>query len=127
MKIELVGRVCNGQGEGKQFLALPWVKAQINHKLGFKPYPGTLNLRLLPDAARQRKILIENNKLEICPSAGYCEGLLFGAWIANLKLGVIIPQVENYADDVLEVVSPLNLREKLRLSNGDQVTVNVDT
>lgn len=127
MKIELVGRVFNGKGEGRQFLELSWVSTQVEQKLGFKPYPGTLNLRLSRDAATRRKLLIENKKLEICPSSGYCEGLLFKAWIADLECGVIIPQVENYADDVLEVVSPLKLREKLQLRNGDQVAVKVYT
>ena len=126
MKIELVGRVFTGKGEGTEFLKLPWVGVQINQKLGFKPYPGTLNLRLSQDGVRLKKTIAGNKKLEICPPSEYCEGLLFKAYIADLECGVIIPKVENYPDDVLEVISWVNLREKLQLRDGCQVAVIVD-
>jgi len=126
LKIELVGRVFTGKGEGTEFLKLPWVGVQINQKLGFKPYPGTLNLRLSQDGMRLKKTIAGNKKLEICPPSEYCEGLLFKAYIADLECGVIIPKVENYPDDVLEVISWVNLREKLQLRDGCQVAVIVD-
>ena len=102
------------------------MSAQINQKLGFKPYPGTLNLRLSQEGIRLRKPIAGNKKLEICPISGYCEGLLFKAYIADLECGVIIPNVENYPDDVLEVISWVNLRERLQLRDGCQITVTVD-
>ncbi len=125
MKVELVGMVFAGKGEGTKFLELPWVSAQIRQKMGFEPYPGTLNLRLSQYSVKLRRFLVENKTLEICPAVGYCGGLLFKARMADLECGVVIPQVKNYADDILEVISPLNLRKKLGLCNGDQVTVIV--
>jgi len=126
LKIELVGRVFAGRGEGTEFLKLPWVGAQTEQKLGFKPYPGTLNLKLSQDSAKLRKLIAGNKRLKIYPSSGYCEGLLFKACIADLECGVVIPQVENYPNDVIEVISWLNLREKLQLRDGSQVTITVD-
>ena len=122
-RIELIGRVFAGKGEGKKFIELPWVGVQINKKLGFKPYPGTLNLRLSRDSSKLTELINKNKILKIYPPAGYCEGLLFKATIGELDIGVIVPQVDNYPSDVLEVVSPLHLREELKLHNGNLVTV----
>ena len=45
-KMKLNGAIFSGGGNGKKFLELPWVKQQIREKLGFTPYPGTLNVKL---------------------------------------------------------------------------------
>ncbi|HEX7593320.1 MAG TPA: DUF120 domain-containing protein [Anaerolineae bacterium] len=40
------GIVCAGQGQGRSFTRLDWVRRQFRDKLGFDPYPGTLNLQI---------------------------------------------------------------------------------
>jgi CTP-dependent riboflavin kinase len=46
-EIVLKGTVFSGRGKGRHFVDLPWARKQFQEKLGFNPYPGTLNLRLL--------------------------------------------------------------------------------
>ena len=125
MKIELAGIVFTGQGEGKKYVALSWVKQQIKEKLGFNPYPGTLNLRLDEENVKCRVLLEKEAKLRLCYSEGYCTGLLFKASFDGVACGVVIPQVESYPENVLEVVASVNLTQKLRLRDGDLVTVAV--
>ena len=45
-KIVFEGTVFSGEGRGKKFVELPWFKRQVEEKLGFSPYLGTLNIRL---------------------------------------------------------------------------------
>lgn len=125
MKIELLGRVFTGRCEGRKYVKLSWVKQQIMEKLGFDPYPGTLNLRLDEKNIKRRGLLEKDAKLRLCHSEGYCTGLLFKASIDSVACGVVIPQVENYPDDVLEVVASVNLRQKLGLQDRDSVEVKV--
>ena len=125
MKIELAGRVFTGQGEGKKYIALLWVKQQIKEKLGFNPYPGTLNLRLDEENVKCRVLLEKEAKLRLCHSEGYCTGLLFKASLDGVTVGVVIPQVENYPENVLEVVASVNLKQEFWLRDGDLVTVTV--
>ncbi len=40
------GKVFSGLGEGKYYVSLQGYKKQFEEKLGFTPYPGTLNLRI---------------------------------------------------------------------------------
>ncbi len=120
------GTVLSGRGEGRKFIDLSWVKAQIKEKLGFTPYSGTLNIRLTKETVGNKKLLKNTTHLEICPENGYCTGELFQALIGSFECAIIIPQMPSYPHDVLEVISPFCLRERLKLVDGDEVTIVVD-
>jgi riboflavin kinase, archaea type len=119
------GTVITGEGNGKKYLALPWVKQQVEEKAGFTSFLGTLNLKLTAASIEGRKLLNKTKAATICPAEGYCLGLLFKASIAGLNCAVIIPQIKNYPENVLEVVAPVNLRNKLKVKDGDAVTISV--
>ena len=125
-KIEFSGRVFSGGGDGKKFIELPWVKRQITEKLGFIPYPGTVNLKLTEKGAKQRKLLEKAPAAKVCPAEGYCNGLLFKAFIGILQCAIVIPQVAGYPKDLLEIIASVNLRETLRLEDCCKVTVTVN-
>ena len=124
-EIAFKGTVFSGTGEGRKFIALPWVKRQIEEKLGFTPYPGTLNIRLTREGVLQKDKLEKAEKFEIKPAEGYCSGTLFKARIDGLICGVVSPKVPSYPKDELEVIAPLNLRERLKLADGCAVCVGV--
>jgi riboflavin kinase, archaea type len=117
------GTVYSGKGVGKTFVALSWVTAQIESKLGFSPYQGTLNLRLTEEGKNKRKFLAPEKGITITPQASYLPGVAFRASIDGFECAVILPLVPNYPADVLEIISPLYLRGKLGLGDGKKVTV----
>jgi riboflavin kinase len=119
------GTVFSGKGEGKRFVELPWVKQQIDEKLHFTPFAGTLNLRLSKSFAEKRKTLDSKGGFTVAPEAGYCAGILFRAYVEGLECAVVLPKVPSYPDDVLEIIAPLYLRGKLGLIDGSAVTVIV--
>ena len=122
----LKGSVFSGKGEGRKFIDLPWVKGQIKEKLGFVPYSGTLNIRLSEEGVKQKKCLKRPLKLEIYPEKGFCKGMLIKSSIDGLECAIIIPQVSSYPSDVLEVIAPWYLRERLKIADGNEVSVIVD-
>ena len=120
------GEVFSGTGNGKKFIDLPWVKQQIEDKLGFSPYSGTLNIRLTKEGLK-KKILLENvEEIEIKPELGFCPGKLFRAYITYLECAIVIPKVPAYPSDVLEVIAPVYLRKELKLVDDSLVTVTVN-
>ena len=125
-KIKLSGKVFSGRGEGEKFLELPWVKLQVKEKLGFVPYYGTLNVRLSEESAERRKLLEKATSMKVCPAEGYCSGKIFKAFVGVLECAIVIPEVAGYPRDVLEIIAPANLREKLQLADGDKITVTVN-
>jgi len=124
-QITFVGSVFSGNGEGRRFVGLPWVTRQIEEKLGFTPYAGTLNIRLKKENIRHRKLLEKTHKLEIYPEKGYCTGTLIKAHIKDLDCGIVLPQVHSYPQDVLEIVAAWNLRTLFGLEDGSEVCVDV--
>jgi CTP-dependent riboflavin kinase len=121
----LKGKVYTGKGEGKKFVTLPWVEHQIKEKLGFVPFAGTLNIRLNREGLANKKMLTESSRIEITPEKGYCKGVLIKAKITGLDCAVIIPLVEGYPPDVVEVISPVFLRQRLNLADGCETAVMV--
>ena len=125
-RIKLSGKVLSGGGEGKRFLDLPWVKRQVEKKLGFIPYSGTLNLRLSEESVKRRKLLEKAHSVKVCPAEGYCNGVLIKAFIGTLECAIVVPEIAGYPKDVLEIIASVNLRDKLQLEDGDEITVTVN-
>jgi riboflavin kinase len=124
-KIILKGRVFSGEGIGSLFVNLGWAKKQFQEKLGFKPYPGTLNLQL--SSGTDVKMLRNTMKgIKIRAPEGFHEGRCFKALIMGKYLGaVVVPDVPGYPRDLLEILAPVNLRDELELKDGANIEVNV--
>ena len=122
--IMLKGTVFSGTGKGKHFVDLPWARRQFQEKLGFNPYPGTLNLQL-----SKKSDLIELKKADgitINPEKGYQKGKCLRALVMGKVWGaVVIPDLPEYPPNLLEVIAPVNMREKLGLQDGMELEVAV--
>ena len=123
--IVFVGRVFSGKGEGKEFITLPWVERQIQEKLGFTPYPGTLNIHLKSKSIKAKKQLEGVESFSVCPEKGYCTGRLMKATIEGAECALILPQVPSYPKNVLEIIAKECLREKLKIKDDSEVTVTL--
>jgi riboflavin kinase len=124
-KLCLRGKVFSGKGEGGKFIQLPWVREQIAKKIGFIPYSGTLNIKLEENSAKPK--LLKNAKaVEISPITGFCKGKCFKAYLMDdVECAIVIPEIAGYPEDVLEIIAPINLREKFSLKNGDTVEIKI--
>jgi riboflavin kinase len=119
------GTVASGKGDGSHFTELDWAKKQFVEKIGFEPFPGTLNV-LLKDVTN-RDILEVNKERTVAiepPDNSYCKGIALRTTISSTVIGaIIVPEVPGYNLDLLEIVAPMNLRGRLHLKNGDAITI----
>jgi riboflavin kinase len=125
----LYGRVTAGTGEAAGFMALPWVRDSVRHALGFDPYPGTLNVRLLDvDTLLRWGEIRKRATLRLAPPApDQCGGLLVPIVVApDVGAAVIVPDITRYAGDVLEVVAAVHLRSHLRLRDGSVLALRYE-
>ena len=123
------GTVQSGLGEGAYYMSLRPYTDQFQGLLGFTPFPGTLNIRLLPGASRQRKRLSSADWKVV---QGFeSEGRTFGdvrclpCYNRDVPCGIIIPGRTHYPEELIEVVSPEGLRKRFSLKDGDEVTIEV--
>jgi len=120
-----LGTVFSGSGQGKRFVELPWVNRQLIEKTGFKPFAGTLNVRLDEEDAKQLVTLGKLEGIEIKPQSGYYPGILYKATLNGTLCYIVIPKVPSYPENILEIIAEANLRKKFGYKDGEKVTVEV--
>lgn len=123
----LRGRVERGKGEARRFTQLDWVREQISERIGFDLFAGTLNVRLVEarDLADWQRVR-QSPGVALEPSPGYCAARCYPAWAeGSVPCAIVLPQVPGYPADIVELVSPLSLREVLDLADDDPVSVAV--
>ena len=123
---KLTGVVFSDLGRAASFMALGWVQASLSDKLGFPPYPGTLNLRLETESMKAAwREVRRSSGIEIkAPDAASCQARCFLVEIEGKHQGaVILPEVEGYPADKIEVVAPVRLKDELKLADGKPVTL----
>lgn len=125
------GEVFEGFGEGAYYMSRRGYYTQFIEKLGFHPYPGTLNLKLIHphDLEIRKQIeLLPGMKIEGFDEDDRAFGSVrcFKAVInEEINGAVILISRTHYSLSTLEVISPVNIRKKLDLKNGDYLTVRI--
>jgi riboflavin kinase len=131
--ITLEGVVFTGLGEGAYYISKERYRKQFMEKLGFEPYPGTLNLKLTTDYDVKTR-----SELEAYPAVeveGFRnEDRTFGSVkcypviIENKVKGALILALRSHYDtSVIEIIAPVFLRKQLKLKDGHKVKVEVLT
>ena len=126
--LRIHGVVTTGLGEGEFYMRRKGYQEQFQRKLWFKPYEGTLNLKITGKERTTLEILRRMDGIEI---GGFeSEGRTFGpvktflATIGDVECAVVMP-LRSHHTDVLEVISKHHLRSKLGLRDGDIVELVV--
>jgi riboflavin kinase len=130
-RLVIKGTVASGMDEGRYYVGKKQYLKRIEKKLGFRPYPGTLNLRL--NAAEDGRCNERLHAMKGVEIASFREddrsfgGIkCFRCEVGGLESAVIIPERSHYGTETLDVISPHNLRKKLGLSEGEYVKVVID-
>lgn len=123
----LSGKVITGLGEGQYYISLEGYRTQFREKLGFDPYPGTLNIKLDPESIELRKRISANTRIVgfTDQNRTFGSGSCFNVRISDIKGAVITPERTHYPEDIIEVIAPLNLRDYLNIKDGSVVHVEV--
>ncbi len=126
--LEIHGNVISGLGEGRYYISRKSYIIQFQEKLGFIPYLGTLNIRIDPE--NEGKLRRLRNSTGIHIEGFVTDDRTFGAVkafsgsIGGLECAAILPERSVYSD-VLEIISPFYLREKLKLTDGSRINLAV--
>ena len=97
-------------------------------KLGFKPYPGTLNLAIADsDADLLESLQGLDTMALIPPDPKFCSARTLPVKIKGIQGAIIIPakDVQIHAKNRLEVIAPVCLKEVLGLDDGDFVKITI--
>lgn len=141
------GKIVTGMGEGAYYMSLDGYKKQFQHKLGYKPFPGTLNVKIEDKSyMNSRKDLINYPSIFIdgfknsdrtfgwvrCYPATISqdskfrqEGIDSQSPDYCSEVHVLLLERTHHNNNLLEVIGPLNLKESCNLKNGDSVVIKI--
>ena len=128
-KLRVDGTVTSGLGEGRYYLSQPGYVLQFAERLGYTPYPGTLNLRVNGPALRNLAVVSSWTGTRI--DGFQASGRTFGgancypARINGRACHLIRPDRSHYKD-VIEFIAAEHLRTALRVDDADRVRVELE-
>ena len=128
-RLRFSGQVTSGLGEGRYYLSQPGYIVQFQERLGYTPYPGTLNIRVDPKELLRIDGLRdwEGIRIDGFQASGRTFGgaSCYGGRINGRPCHLIRPDRSHY-QDVVELIAPESLRESLSVHDGDTVSVEVE-
>lgn len=130
--IERTGDVTIGMQRAKEFLTLEGYESQFIEQLGYRPYPGTLNIEFEDgwrDLLQDRDpIGIEEwtdgnqtyGAVDCYPATASSQDR------APIAVHVVVPRRTDHDDSTIELLAPRNLRDTLDVTDGDRVTIRLE-
>lgn len=133
--IDFEGHIITGMGEGAYYMSLNGYKKQFKEKLGYEPYPGTLNIKLnsmLFIEAKKEMLRYPSINIE-----GFSDQSRTYGWVKcypsyindsmNINSSILILERTHYDDSILEIIAPFSIKEQFSLKNGDYIKLKVNT
>jgi CTP-dependent riboflavin kinase len=127
-RVKIRGKIVEGLREAGNFTPIPWVKRQFISKLSIDPYPGTLNLEIVdPESLQTFNALKAMKGIEITPEdPSFCSAQCYPVLInGQIKGAVVLPMVEGYPENKMELIAPQNIKEALSMKAGDYLEVEI--
>ncbi|MGI0132458.1 MAG: DUF120 domain-containing protein [Thermoplasmata archaeon] len=128
-RLSFTGHVVSGLGEGRYYLSQPGYVVQFNERLGYTPYPGTLNVRVeASDLLRVGGMKHWNGiRIDGFTASGRTFGgaMCYAGRLSGRPAHLIVPDRTHY-QDVVEFVAAECLRDAMGLKDEDSVSVEVE-
>jgi riboflavin kinase, archaea type len=129
--IEFKGTMISGMGEGAYYMSMKGYTKQFKSKLGYVPFPGTLNIKLKDKEFTEAKHALGTHKGIMIN--GFSDGKRTYGWVKcypakinNLIEAALITLERTHHDDtVIELISSENIKKVAKLSTGSQISVRV--
>ena len=122
--MKLIGEVTTGLGKAAFFLSQDFYVNNFIKNCGFKPYPGTLNV-IVPEKYLNQINEVKNNCENIIkPDEGFGAVKYIKAVLNdNVDGAIVFPAKTEHTENYLEFIAQDKLRDKLKLKDGDTVTI----
>ncbi len=128
--VKLTGKVVPGTRQAAFFTQLDWVMEQCAEKLGFEPFPGTLNLEVIAEDLKLMHELKHKKGVELLPTdPQFCAATVLPIYIGGHDGAVVVPaeEVNIHKENIVEIMSGERLRDALNVEDGDLVTIMFKT
>ncbi|MFB6166886.1 MAG: DUF120 domain-containing protein [Candidatus Nanohaloarchaea archaeon] len=123
--MQVSGQVEDGLGRGADYVGMEEYQERFREKLGFSPFPGTLNLRMDEEGLEEIESRSPSETIEGFEVEGerYSAVDAYMVEVEGLEAAILEMEITDHPPEVAEIVAPVNLREELELEDGEEVDV----
>ena len=129
--IELKGKIISGMGEGAYYMSLKGYTKQFKSKIGYVPFPGTLNVKLYKKEhveAIQQLDDLDGQKIN-----SFSDGKRTFGWVKcftatlNRTINCQLIRLErtHYDNSIIELISKNNICKTADLKIGSKVSIKI--
>lgn len=130
--IDLKGTLVSGMGEGAYYMGLKGYTKQFQSKIGYIPFPGTLNVRL--DQKIHQESIKQFETLNGIKIKSFSDGKRTYGWVKcfsaklnnSINCQLIILERTHHDDSVIELISKVCLRKNAKLKDGSTVSIKIE-
>jgi len=129
--VELKGTLISGMGEGAYYMSLKGYTKQFKSKIGYVPFPGTLNVRL--DKKIHQETIKQFENLDGITIDSFSDGKRTYGWVKcfhakinhSINCELIILERTHHDNSIIELISKVCIRKSGNLKNGSQLTITI--
>ena len=129
--LTITGTITSGMGEGAYYMSMKGYTKQFKSKLGYVPYPGTLNVQLKEKKFSEAISQLSNYEgVKINP---FSDGKRTFGWVKCFKSKInnkidcelILLERTHHDTTIVEFISKSNIRKALKIGNKSNVKVKI--
>ena len=128
--LEFRGTIISGMGEGAYYMSMKGYTKQFKTKLGYVPFPGTLNVKLKDKESIEAKRSLDAYTTILVD--GFSDGKRTYGWVKcypakinGINAALILLERTHHDDSIIELISEENIKKATKLSTGSKVTIRV--
>jgi riboflavin kinase len=122
----VIGEVVSGLGEGAYYVQM--YSERIREYLGFEPFPGTLNVRVIfpktifDALCNVRPIIIPGF---VRDGRTFGDVRAYRVKVNGIEGAIVIPSRTIHPPKIAEIIAPVSIRKALGLKDGDRIKIEV--
>ena len=129
--LDLEGTLVSGMGEGAYYMGLKGYTKQFKSKIGYVPFPGTLNVRL--DQKIHQEAVKHLEALDGIKIKSFSDGKRTYGWVKcfsakinnSIDCVLILLERTHHDDSIIELISNVCIRKVGKLKDGSKISITI--
>jgi riboflavin kinase len=129
--VEIEGTLISGMGEGAYYMGLKGYTKQFKSKIGYVPFPGTLNIRI--DQKKHQEAIKQFVSLDGIEIKSFSDGKRTYGWVKcfpaklnnSVSCNLILLERTHHDNSVVELISKTCLRKIAKLKDGAKISLKI--
>ncbi|MBS1268393.1 MAG: Riboflavin kinase [Nitrosopumilus sp.] len=129
--VQIKGTLVSGMGEGAYYMGLKGYTKQFKSKIGYIPFPGTLNIRI--DQKIHQEAIKQFATLNGIKIKSFSDGKRTYGWVKcfpaklnnSTNCTLILLERTHHDNSVIELISKSSLRKSAKIKEGSKVSITI--